>query len=594
MTQSNNEDYDLAIEARPAPIKTKKVKSKKAPSRKPATFDALSPDLPKNLLSINPVVDDKGRPTGQLLVKAIDRRENEIHAVLEEKELALGRCDALAHFAVQARLTDFLSPKGLRTLAATLTEYTGKEVYVAQRDGYHGLVLQGQRYGFYVTGEETHYFVRKPPLSVLVVRKDATIEPPSGDLDSWHEAIGVHLAGNPYPLLSVLAALAPALVRAFGLTIPILMIVAPSSVGKTTLQQFGRSTRERADKVDDASGTTNGLRVKMEQNPDAPVFFQDVHKVEDVAGLMGLLFLVANGGQRLTSTSDQKIQAGAALSCGLSLSSEMTFMEMVGNSKMSLPEGFSARCFEMVLQGPHGAFHTLPKGTAAHDFANQLKRACSEHYGAVWAAWIPAIAERADKVRDWLPGALKEAEASLLEGLNITDRVTLRLVSGLAVWVVVGKLAVNLKILKLKHAVVTEAVRMVLREHLNRQAHRTTPIGEKVIKTVRDCIDRNASRFSALTMFGRSDQNNVLGYTKGNGRELVYLFLPGVLEDLLGEKFGLQMALQKLDEAGYLLKNGEGSQMQVRVGDRLRKRFYAIHSSIRFDGDAETDAGPAD
>ena len=108
MTQSNNEDYDLAIEARPAPIKTKKVKSKKAPSRKPATFDALSPDLPKNLLSINPVVDDKGRPTGQLLVKAIDRRENEIHAVLEEKELALGRCDALVHLAVQARLTEFL------------------------------------------------------------------------------------------------------------------------------------------------------------------------------------------------------------------------------------------------------------------------------------------------------------------------------------------------------------------------------------------------------------------------------------------------------------------------------------------------------
>ena len=54
--------------------------------------------------------------------------------------------------------------------------------------------------------------------------------------------------------------------------------------------------------------------------------------------------------------------------------------------------------------------------------------------------------------------------------------------------------------------VVLKAVRLVLREHAARQAHHTTPIGEKVITTVRDFIDRNANRFPALAMFGRSDQ----------------------------------------------------------------------------------------
>lgn len=65
-------------------------------------------------------MDDKGRLTGELLVKAKDRRGAEVIASLDERELALGRCDSLAHFAVKAGLQGFLSPKGLRTLAVTI------------------------------------------------------------------------------------------------------------------------------------------------------------------------------------------------------------------------------------------------------------------------------------------------------------------------------------------------------------------------------------------------------------------------------------------------------------------------------------------
>ena len=304
--------------------KDKKIKIKKSNSSKDDIFNKKY-DLPENLDSISSVVDDKGISTGYLLVKARDRRDNEIYAKLGEKELALGRCDALAHFAVKARLTGYLSPKGLRTLAATVMECVSEEVYVASHDGYHELMLKGQRYGFYVIGQKAYFFTDAPKLRVKVVNENAFEECASGDFDSWYEAIGKHLVGNPYALVSVMAALASAFARAFGMVTPILMIVAPSSVGKTTLQQIARSVRERADKVDDASGTTNGLRLKMECSPDAPVFLQDAHKVEDIPGFMGLLFLVANGGQRLTSTADQKVNAGTALSCGLSLSSEMTW-----------------------------------------------------------------------------------------------------------------------------------------------------------------------------------------------------------------------------------------------------------------------------
>lgn len=568
--------------------------TEKAPLKTvPAVSNGVGQDMPNNL-TVNSVVDTKGHETGHLLVRAKGHADKPVQALLATSELALGRFDSLTHFAVEAKLKGYMSPKGLRTLAAILLDCEAKPVFVVLREGFHCFQNQGMRYGLYVLGQTVHYFGPKPPMEVVLLTKSGSKEPPSGSLESWHRAIGVHMAGNPNMVVSVLAALAPGAARPFGLTVPILAIVAPSSTGKTTLQQVALSTFQCADKIEDASGTTKGLRVMMESHPNQPVCLQDFHMAEDRSGSMELLFGVGNSGSRVTSTSDQKVQTSAELSCGLILSMEMLFMEMLGNSKIALPEGFSARCFEMVLQGPHGAFHKLPEGVEAHQFSNQLKRACAEHYGAVWEAWIPAIASNAEQISQWLPEKLQEAEKLLLDGLEVKDSVTLRLVGAMAAWVVVGWLATKFGVIKLKRATVTESVRLVLREHLQRQAHRTTPIGEKVISTVRDYIDRNASRFPALIMFGRNDQSNILGYVRGTGKDSVFLFLPGVFEDLLDKKFGRQMALQKLHEAGYLIKDKEGWQKLVRVDDEQRKRFYAIRSSICFDGEAVRTKGGHD
>ena len=188
MNQTAKADEHNKKEAATPAAKSKPKKQK--PSSKPAAT-RLSPDLPKNLLSVNQVVNDKGELSGQLLVKATDKRGNEVHATLDVKELALGRCEGLAHFAVRAGMSSFMSPKGLRTMAAILPESADKEVYVARREGFHSLQLQGQRYGFYVMHEKPYFFGHKPPLSVVVINEAGGIDPPSGDLASWQKAIGI-------------------------------------------------------------------------------------------------------------------------------------------------------------------------------------------------------------------------------------------------------------------------------------------------------------------------------------------------------------------------------------------------------------------
>jgi hypothetical protein len=155
-TNHKNSNTDTAIKKR---SKSQKEQHKNPSSPKNTVFDGFGLDLPNNLI-INSVVDSKGYQTGCLLLEAIDPRKNPIREMLSVKDLALGRCDELAHFVVKAKLAGQLSPKRLRALAATLTEYDGQEAHVVQRDGYHCLVIDGQRYGFYVMGDNVHNSIR--------------------------------------------------------------------------------------------------------------------------------------------------------------------------------------------------------------------------------------------------------------------------------------------------------------------------------------------------------------------------------------------------------------------------------------------------
>jgi hypothetical protein len=303
---------------------------------------------------------------------------------------------------------------------------------------------------------------------------------------------------------------------------------------------------------------------------------------------------VGNGANRKTSTSDQQASIAPALTCGLITSSEKALAEIVTSKRITLTEGISARYIELVIGGKQGVFHNVPESLTPKQFSDHLKTACETYYGAIWEAWISKLSKNHAKISEWLPKHLLEIEAELCHGLEIEDRVTLRMVRGLTIWVIAGYMAVQMKLLKLSRSDVMEAVKLVLREHLARQKHGTTPIGEKVIQSVRDLIDRNSNRFPSLSLFDRVEQSGIYGYTKGHGDERLYLFLPGVFEELIGAQFGTAMATQKLSDAGYLSANSDGFQRQVRMPDSGeskggRKRFYAVKASIRFDHAPEAD-----
>ena len=330
----------------------------------------------------------------------------------------------------------------------------------------------------------------------------------------------------------------------------------------------------------------------LAQNQDCPAFLDELHLAENLDGLVKLIFLVGNSASRKTSAADQKVHEAPPLTCGLIAASEKTLAEIVATSRTTLTEGISARLLEVVVSGKNGIFHKIPEGLTPKQFSDQLKTACETYYGPLWDAWVSGLSRNHEKIAVRLPAKLQEVEAELCSELQITDRVTTRMVRGLAVWVCAGHAALKMKLLQVTRSEIIDAAKLVLKEHVARQKHGTTPIGEKVIQAVRNLIDRNANRFPSLSMFGRTEQGGIYGYTKGDGEDRLFLFLPGVFEELVGAQFGTQMATQKLFDAGYLIADSEGFQRQFRLPQSgqvkgMRKRFYAIKASICYESVAE-------
>ena len=545
-------------------------------------------DLPTCFKNVYKSIDSLGNEDGSIVIEAEDKKGRVALFKLDLMQLAKRQYDALATLVVKVDVLEHLSPKRLRELCYSVLRAAKPPMYLATRDGVHAVEVDGQRSIFIVHRGKQLRLGDKPPIMIGVALADNYLPPALGDLSQWQEQVGVHLKGNPKLIVPVLAAASALLIRIFNLSPLLLSIVGPSSIGKTTGLRVAMSLHSSAREIENFSGTLKGIRVFLEQLQDCPAFFDEFHMMEDVEGFVQLIFALGNNASRKTSTSDQKVSVGAVLSRVLITASEKTLEEITAFKRITLTEGISARYFEMIVSSDSGIFQTLPPGVTAKQFADHLSTVSSSYSGAFWDAWVKEMSRNYVDLKVKLPRILQSLEAKLLEGFDVDDRVTLRMVKGMAVWACAGSIAIKTKLLNLKPDQVIDALRSVLREHLERQSHKMTPIAEQIINHVRDIIDRQSSRFLPVSMFHSGEQNGMYGYTKGQGNERIFLFLPSVFKELVGDLHGTEMAAQALKSAGYLLTDTTGFQHQVHIPskngeERKLKRFYAVKESIRIE-----------
>jgi hypothetical protein len=547
--------------------------------------------LPDQYKGVYQSVDANGEPTEKIVIEIIDSQNNVSLHELDLTQLAQGHFGELTLFLVKTQQRDFQSPKAIRDASAIIMRAADKPIYLAKRDGYHCLSIGGAKYEFLVWRDKVYPLGTVSPIPIGVLYSGPPMPPASGTHEEWYQHIGRHVVANPYLLVVVCAAVASLLGRAFDIPRETLMAVGGSSTGKTTGQQVGQSLIVMANFIESFSGTEKGIRAYLEEHHDRPVFMEELRQAESLSGVINMIFDISNGASRKTASADQMVNKSQALSCGVIISNENSLAEMLAGTRVRLNEGIAARFFELVINRENGMFHKVPSGMTPKEFAEYLQLACTKYYGSFWDALVAGVSKHAVKTKIWIAENLPLLEAELCEGMDISDPVTRRMVRGMAGWACAGVLAVNLKLLKTDRRVIVGAVRLCLIEHLSRQKHGATAIGEQVISAVRDVIDRNASRFPAFGAFHATDQSGLYGYYKSNAGEPLYLFLPSVFDELIGSRFGTAMAARQLRNAGFLSTDSEGDQRQFRIAGggskSLRKRFYAIRGAIRFDAEID-------
>lgn len=546
-------------------------------------------DLPYPITKVARAVDSQGEPSEKIVVLTTTEDGRKDRFVLLETSLINGQYKELAKLVIKINLLSYKSPKGMRELADLVLQAADKLVYLAEHDGYHLVQVEGHFFDFFVWRGKV--FPLGPACSIPVVPlvNTAKLPPASCSLEEWNQHVGKHIAANPYMLVTFLAAISALLIQVFGLPRLVLMLVGGSSTGKSSTQIATQSSYQPGiGEIDNFSGTEKGIQALLRSVHDMPKMMEELRQTEHFESVLRLIFDLASGASRKTSSADQQLMRSIALSCGLIISNENTLMEMAGRS--TLNEGLAARFLELHANGPNGMFHNVPVGVTAAGFSAMLKDVSAKYYGAFWDAWVADVSDNIKKLRKWVPENLPKLTAELCAGMEINDSVTMRMVKGMAGWACAGVIAVNLKLMpaETNRAAIVEALRLVLREHLARQKHKTTPVGEKVISAVRDVIDRQAGRFPSFSTITSNSQNGTYGYRKTTRGETLYLFFESAFEELIGEKFGTDAALRQLKAAGYLSTESEGFKRQFRLPgngqkEGPRKRFYAVKAAICYE-----------
>lgn len=551
-----------------------------------AAHKALRPDapalLPESIVRVRRVLDAHGHFAGMLRVSTRDSHGAVHHDLFDLVAKFHGSTD-LATLCYRRAWLDNVTPKTLSVLAETLRKAATTSVRLLHGHGLHEPLVGGKRFQCLVWRGQPHWVGDVPKRRFAVTPNLEPLPVARGTLGNWNKRIGTHLAGNPMMLVAVCAGLAAPIVALLGLQPVSLILVGGSSTGKTTVQAVVQSMLQPGNDIASASGSESGLRKVLLQCRDHPALLQDLRQVDDVQMLYRLLFDLGNNASRVTSTADQKLNATASLRCSLIASNERSLADMTRGKRVSLDEGLSARVFELFVDGPHGAFHQLPKGVTAAEFADGLKASSKTCYGAVWDAWMTALADNEGKFRGWHEKYFQRLHGRLMKQVDAGNAVTHRLVLGMVAWAFAGCVAADFGVLPITKKQVVDAFKEVLRAHAQRHRHGLSATGEEVIAHVRDLLDRNGRRFFELRDDNAGEQSGEFGYWREVNGEKQFLMLPGGFEQHVSNKFGRQHAVAALSESGYLISDKQGDQKLVRMSPGRRKRFYVIRDSIRYD-----------
>lgn len=535
------------------------------------------------ILQVSRTVEANGRRTGEILIR-VSTPAGEEWGSLSEDDLLHNKITAIAAFAIAHDIdTGDMDETDLRTLCRQLRAAAKTRVLRLRSTGYFQITASQTVAEGFVVGGKIWWANDQPHPDEVVYVDDRVAEVPSCSVREWKDNVGALFKGQCYMIVALGASLAALLVRPLDLPKLSLYLIGPSSTGKSALQRACLSICRTGGDLKPASGTAKGIHMLMGDYPDEPFFLDDAHKLDDPAGLLRLGFNVGNSASRVVGSAAQTAVVGKSVHCLLIASAERTIAESALSRAVQIDAGYGARVFELIVGAKHGVFNALDDGAEPAAFAKALATQSKRYYGAVWPAWVEAVARDLAKLkakqRSWMPQIRQRLE-SAVEG---DDPVVGRMIDGYAGWLFALVLAIKYELIPLSKSEVIDAFCSVLTEQEQLRGAGKTQQQHEILSAVRFALDRNRQSFVPWEDRNRP-VNAMWGYTRNLGGKNFYLLLPPMLEKI-SRNYSRRDVVRALEAAGLLETNRGLKTYAARLSPADDpKRFYAISTRIHGDG----------
>ncbi len=573
---------------REMPMKTSSIKPQRPemqPSQSEARPDTDTPCLPFELVGLQkqpnqvPIlyIRAPGCSTVALPITACSVSK---HAQLDELLLRAGFVEAVSQMPIKALAASF------RNFAATT------KVRVLTQEGIQSVEFDGVAHRVLVKGGICHWLgAASERVQVVLAGNAAKPTRPLASHKKFLKAFRPLLSQQPRLLVVLLFALASELAHEFDIVLIALMLVGPSSIGKSIAQRTSSRLITGEDGLRQLNATPQGLIEFLQAQGAGAVYLEDAHGARVWDALCEAIMSAGNGAEgRLRSSHSRGVANEAAIRCTLIMSAEASLADTVRSGRGTMRTGLYARLLE-IYPGPEGMFDDRCGHDSSAGLAMHLEGLSQEFAGVVGHAFFNMVASLWDKLQEQWPLKRDLVQAAILKhaGLEKVTGMTHRLTEALTFVGFVGATAAHHEVLPLKPSDVFKALGLLLREQVDRLKGATTPVAQAVREAVRTFIESNPGKFLPIEQAGNTTTNGLAGYIKRTKQGPLYLFIPGVFKERFVSKFG-EETYAHLAAAGLLrTQETRGNLYQVRLDlpgqqdKHDRRSFVAISGAILLD-----------
>ncbi|RYH65956.1 MAG: DUF927 domain-containing protein, partial [Alcaligenaceae bacterium] len=327
-----------------------------------ASYDSL----PHQIKSIHRQVDENGILTGKVIVGILDKaRDVAVYELVDALQLNQAH-GVFAQIAAKYQLVDDL--KDITRLGNAIYQHATKYAYLAYLSGYHRVLTGDSAREFFVWNSVPYSIKGTLTDEPLIIAAESKSYRVNGRLEDWKDAIGNRLIEHDSLLVTLCAALQSLLTTWLALPRVTLGLIGPTSRGKNSVQ-LAISSMLGKPKVQSASGTVKGVDAYLREVRDQPALLDELRQTESTSGLVSLIFDLANGARRITSTTDGTARLTSPHSGSLIASNEVGLLEMAKSARIRLDEGIVPRYFEISVDELTGLFNKLENSSDARNYA---------------------------------------------------------------------------------------------------------------------------------------------------------------------------------------------------------------------------------